>query len=264
MRRRGSGASSRSTSSSSSGGIPAINCEGGTSSRAILPPTGWNTLVPSGRMPVSDSYIMQPSANRSARGSRRSPRACSGAMYAVVPARAASTASASRLRSCWISHTRPKSMMTGRPLSRMNTFDGFRSRWTNPSPWMYASGSHRRRNRVRVLARSPSKATLDRRVAGAAEVPLPNDVRGVLESAVGVAVAFSTEGTIVDGCEASGAPVGPTSRVTACSSAPSVLPTSSSIAYQGRPSAMPPSRMRTTPLCRRRCSTVTSRRMLAK
>ena len=83
----------------------------------------------------------------SERASISPPRACSGDMYPAVPittpgvvcARSAVSSSDSRAGSTSLSFARPKSRIFTRPSFVMNTFSGFRSRWTMPLAWAAAS-----------------------------------------------------------------------------------------------------------------------------
>ena len=73
-----------------------------------------------------------PAENTSARASTSSPRACSGAMYAGVPAIV--MAGASRA-----ARATPKSMTTTRPARVIITFSGLKSRCTSPAAWIASS-----------------------------------------------------------------------------------------------------------------------------
>ena len=62
--------------------------------------------------------------------------ACSGAMYAGVPT--APREVLTPIRSA--ARATPKSITRG-PSGATSTFDGFRSRWTSPTPWIDSSAS---------------------------------------------------------------------------------------------------------------------------
>ena len=99
---RASGAfcSRRMTMRASAGGTRSLTVRRSAGSRVRMACSVSKTLAPrNGCWPASISYIITPSANRSARGSGDSPRACSGAMYAAVPATMLSAVSSgARLR----------------------------------------------------------------------------------------------------------------------------------------------------------------------
>jgi len=63
------------------------------------------------RLPVAISHIITPTEKMSARRSTRSPRACSGAMYATLPLMTPSPVSVTR----FFALARPKSMIFGCP-----------------------------------------------------------------------------------------------------------------------------------------------------
>ena len=86
-----------------------------------------------GRFPVSISPSTIPAAQTSARSSTTAPAACSGAMYAGVPA----PHEPSVPSRC----ARPKSSSFTRLSSQTKTFAGFRSRCRTPREWACASPS---------------------------------------------------------------------------------------------------------------------------
>ena len=90
-------------------------------------------VLSTGRFPVSISPSTIPAAQTSARSSTTAPAACSGAMYAGVPA----PLDPSVPSRC----ARPKSSSFTRPSSQTNTFAGFRSRCSTPREWACASPS---------------------------------------------------------------------------------------------------------------------------
>ena len=85
-----------------------------------------------GFWPVSISYARTPSEKMSVRGSRSSPRICSGARYEAVPSVIPVCVSVD-----WetIDFAMPKSMIFTVPSSRMRMFDGLMSRWMMPVEW---------------------------------------------------------------------------------------------------------------------------------
>jgi len=136
-RRSGSFASRRSSSASSGRDAPVAP----GSSRRIDEIESMGVRPRNGFEPVSISWRITPSENRSLRASTRSPRACSGDMYAAVPTSdpstvrcsvrvSASCAPASSLSRCFAT---PKSRIFARPSEVRMTFSGLRSRWTTPA-----------------------------------------------------------------------------------------------------------------------------------
>lgn len=90
-----------------------------------------------GACPVAAKTRVEPSEKTSlAPVTLRESRACSGDMYAGVPT--ATLVMVSRVLET--PEAIPKSMTRG-PSSTTSTFDGLRSRWTRPSPWMDWSAS---------------------------------------------------------------------------------------------------------------------------
>ncbi len=85
-----------------------------------------------GACPVAAKTRVEPSEKTSlAPVTLRESRACSGDMYAGVPT--ATFVMVSRVLET--PDAMPKSITRG-PSSTTRTFDGFRSRWTRPAPWM--------------------------------------------------------------------------------------------------------------------------------
>ncbi len=87
-----------------------------------------------GGAPVRISHSIAPSPNTSTRGSAsvHSPRACSGAMYAGVPAtRSAGLPSVTPIESA-DSRAKPQSISWTSPNAPTMTFAGFRSQCTTP------------------------------------------------------------------------------------------------------------------------------------
>ena len=105
-----------------------------------------------GVRPVSISNSTQPREYRSARGSTRSPRTCSGEMYRAVPRtlRVAVRASGDRSRAI------PMSASFTPPSGGSSTFDGLTSRWMTAFPWANARAEARR------LAISPARSGASR------------------------------------------------------------------------------------------------------
>ncbi len=94
----------------------------------ILVSVSWALRPANGRLPVSASYKMTPSENKSERPSCGCPLMCSGAMYAGEPSSCPVevTLSLSTMRAM------PKSHSTSVPGGRTMMFSGFTSRCTMP------------------------------------------------------------------------------------------------------------------------------------
>ncbi len=92
------------------------------------------SAVPNGNRPDAAYARTAPRQNTSHAVVTRSPRTCSGAMKPGEPTRTPVRVSSP---SCTDSRARamPKSMTRG-PSMVIRTFEGFRSRWTSPAPWM--------------------------------------------------------------------------------------------------------------------------------
>ena len=100
---------------------------------AVAAPGSGEGVLSTGRLPVSISPSTIPAAHTSARSSTAAPAACSGAMYAGVPAPLEPSVP-SRCAS-------PKSSSFTRPSSQTKTFAGLRSRCSTPREWACASPS---------------------------------------------------------------------------------------------------------------------------
>ena len=98
---------------------------------------------PKGRRPPSISYSTTPNEKRSLRASVAPPRACSGDMYATVPITTPGVVARLRVSPLDDSSVRtfaiPKSRILTTLSRVMNTFSGFRSRWTMPRSCAAAS-----------------------------------------------------------------------------------------------------------------------------
>ena len=109
------------------------------SSYAVRP---WN-----GSVPATIEYSMTPNAHRSLRASVGSPRSTSGAIYCSVPTAASPSVSdfCERVTSSSSAPDRrfakPKSSTFAWHWSVMTTFAVFRSRWTMPRSWAWATAS---------------------------------------------------------------------------------------------------------------------------
>jgi hypothetical protein len=111
-------------------GVSHINSVFGS---AVSAPGAGEGVLSTGRLPVSISPSTMPAAHTSARSSTTAPAACSGAMYAGVPAPLDPS-----VPSKWAS---PKSSSFTRPSSQTKTFAGLRSRCSTPREWACASPS---------------------------------------------------------------------------------------------------------------------------
>ena len=146
-------ASIRASSSSTAPGISGRTKRSfGGSAKRIRAITAIACSPPNGDSPVRHSKSTAPSANTSTAGvSSRSPRACSGAMYAGVPSTTPVLVIAAETDP---RRAMPKSssatLSTAPP--RRNRLLGLRSRWTTPRACADASASAAQRRSVRLSA----------------------------------------------------------------------------------------------------------------
>jgi hypothetical protein len=139
--------------------------------------------APSGTRPVTASYSITPTENRSARASTSAPVRCSGAMYASVP----STADVSVRRVSAASPTGraiPKSARCGAPRVSSSTFAGLRSRCTRLARCAWASASSSGGNSAAISV-GPSRPALDAGAQVAAREQLHRKPRHAVGLAVG-------------------------------------------------------------------------------
>ena len=102
-----------------------------------MPPRGNALETWRGIHPVSAWKSITPTAYQSLASVTFRPAACSGAMYAGVPAICVDVPTPSERRGS----TSPKSRTTTRPDGSTRTFDGFRSRWSLRARWSAATPS---------------------------------------------------------------------------------------------------------------------------
>ncbi len=130
-----------------------------------------------GRTPVTISYAITPSENRSVRGSSGLPESCSGARYPAVPS--ATPVWVSR-ESPSIDFAMPKSMILTVPSSRTRTLAGLMSRCTMPREW----AKSRPAQTWSRIANTPSRVSLRVSRTSSRSVPERNSCTkyGVLSS----------------------------------------------------------------------------------
>ncbi|GHI22765.1 hypothetical protein Shyd_41360 [Streptomyces hydrogenans] len=94
--------------------------------------------MPNGPVPVAAKASTAPSENTSLAGPTGCPATCSGDMKPGVPITIPAC-----VRTCDSAMIEiPKSITRG-PSAASSTFDGFRSRWISPVPWMASRASTR-------------------------------------------------------------------------------------------------------------------------